>query len=377
MKIAIVCYPTFGGSGVIATELGMSLAKKGHVIHFISYKRPVRLDLDDENIFFHEVHVPKYPLFHYQPYELALSSMLVELVKLYQIDLLHVHYAIPHAYAACMAKHMLLEQGIKIPLVTTLHGSDITLVGSHPFYKPAVTYSINNSDLITTVSKSLQKDTFSYFNIHKEIRIIPNFINVSYYNSIKIDCKRNDYASDVEMIISHVSNFRPVKRVLDVIESFNKISKIIPSKLMMIGDGPDKTKAEKLAFEYGLLDKVKFLGKTQEVAEILCFSDLMILPSQTESFGLAALEAMISSTPVISTNSGGLPELNVHGKTGFLVEIGDIDAISKYSVKILSDKKALIKMKKEAYLHSIKYDINLVVPLYEKTYQRALDMFTS
>ena len=377
MKIAIVCYPTFGGSGVIATELGMSLAKKGHVIHFISYKRPVRLDLDDENIFFHEVHVPKYPLFHYQPYELALSSMLVELVKLYQIDLLHVHYAIPHAYAACMAKHMLLEQGIKIPLVTTLHGSDITLVGSHPFYKPAVTYSINNSDLITTVSKSLQKDTFSYFNIHKEIRIIPNFINVSYYNSIKIDCNRNDYASDGEMIISHVSNFRPVKRVLDVIESFNKISKIIPAKLMMIGDGPDKTKAEKLAYEYGLLDKVKFLGKTQEVAEILCFSDLMILPSQTESFGLAALEAMISSTPVISTNSGGLPELNVHGKTGFLVEIGDIDAISKYSVKILSDKKALIKMKKEAYLHSIKYDINLVIPLYEKTYQRALDMFTS
>ena len=377
MKIAIVCYPTFGGSGVIATELGMSLAKKGHVIHFISYKRPVRLDLDDENIFFHEVHVPKYPLFHYQPYELALSSMLVELVKLYQIDLLHVHYAIPHAYAACMAKHMLLEQGIKIPLVTTLHGSDITLVGSHPFYKPAVTYSINNSDLITTVSKSLQKDTFSFFNIHKEVRIIPNFINVSYYNSIKIDCKRNDYASDEEMIISHVSNFRPVKRVLDVIESFNKISKIIPSKLMMIGDGPDKTKAEKLAYEYGLLDKVKFLGKTQEVAEILCFSDLMILPSQTESFGLAALEAMISSTPVISTNSGGLPELNVHGKTGFLVEIGDIDAISKYSVKILSDKKALIKMKKEAYLHSIKYDINLVIPLYEKTYQRALDMFTS
>lgn len=377
MKIAIVCYPTFGGSGVIATELGMSLAKKGHVIHFISYKRPVRLDLDDENIFFHEVHVPKYPLFHYQPYELALSSMLVELVKLYQIDLLHVHYAIPHAYAACMAKHMLLEQGIKIPLVTTLHGSDITLVGSHPFYKPAVTYSINNSDLITTVSKSLQKDTFSYFNIHKEIRIIPNFINVSYYNSIKIDCNRNDYASDGEMIISHVSNFRPVKRVLDVIESFNKISKIIPSKLMMIGDGPDKTKAEKLAYEYGLLDKVKFLGKTQEVAEILCFSDLMILPSQTESFGLAALEAMISSTPVISTNSGGLPELNVHGKTGFLVEIGDIDAISKYSVKILSDKKALIKMKKEAFLHSIKYDINLVIPLYEKTYQRALDMFTS
>ena len=377
MKIAIVCYPTFGGSGVIATELGMSLAEKGHVIHFISYKRPVRLDLDDENIFFHEVHVPKYPLFHYQPYELALSSMLVELVKLYQIDLLHVHYAIPHAYAASMAKHMLLEQGIKIPLVTTLHGSDITLVGSHPFYKPAVTYSINNSDLITTVSKSLQKDTFSYFNIHKEIRIIPNFINVSYYNSIKIDCNRNDYASDGEMIISHVSNFRPVKRVLDVIESFNKISKIIPSKLMMIGDGPDKTKAEKLAYEYGLLDKVKFLGKTQEVAEILCFSDLMILPSQTESFGLAALEAMISSTPVISTNSGGLPELNIHGKTGFLVEIGDIDAISKYSVKILSDKKALIKMKKEAYLHSIKYDINLVTPLYEKAYQRALDMFTS
>ena len=377
MKIAIVCYPTFGGSGVIATELGMSLAKKGHVIHFISYKRPVRLDLDDENIFFHEVHVPKYPLFHYQPYELALSSMLVELVKLYQIDLLHVHYAIPHAYAACMAKHILLEQGIKIPLVTTLHGSDITLVGSHPFYKPAVTYSINNSDFITTVSKSLQKDTFSFFNIHKEIQIIPNFINVSYYNSIKNDCNRNDYASDAEMIISHVSNFRPVKRVLDVIESFNKISKIIPSKLMMIGDGPDKTKAEKLAFEYGLLDKVKFLGKTQEVAEILCFSDLMILPSQTESFGLAALEAMISSTPVISTNSGGLPELNVHGKTGFLVEVGDIDAISKYSVKILSDKKTLIKMKKEAYFHSIKYDINLVTPLYEKTYQRALDMFTS
>ena len=377
MKIAIVCYPTFGGSGVIATELGMSLAKKGHVIHFISYKRPVRLDLDDENIYFHEVHVPKYPLFHYQPYELALSSMLVELVKLYQIDLLHVHYAIPHAYAASMAKHMLLEQGIKIPLVTTLHGSDITLVGSHPFYKPAVTYSINNSDLITTVSKSLQKDTFSFFNIHKEIQIIPNFINVSYYNSIEINCNRNDYASDEEMIISHVSNFRPVKRVLDVIESFNKISKIIPSKLMMIGDGPDKTKAEKLAYKYGLLDKVKFFGKTHEVAKILCFSDLMILPSQTESFGLAALEAMISSTPVISTNSGGLPELNIHGKTGFLVEIGDIDAISKYSVMILSDKKALIKMKKEAYLHSIKYDINLVTPLYEKTYQRALDMFTS
>ena len=342
MRIAIVCYPTFGGSGVVATELGLELARRGHEIHFITYSQPVRLALLNPNVHYHEVNVPEYPLFHYQPYELALSSKLVDMVKLYKIEVLHVHYAIPHAYAGYMAKQMLKDEGIDIPMVTTLHGTDITLVGNHPFYKPAVTFSINKSDFVTSVSQSLKDDTLKLFNIKNEIQVIPNFIEL---DKIKKDdkspCQRSVMANDEERIITHISNFRKVKRIPDIIAIFNKIQKEIPSKLMMVGEGPEKEKAEHLCRELGIQDKVIFFGNSNEIDTILCQTDLFLLPSKTESFGLVALEAMACGVPVISSNAGGLPEVNKDGFSGYLSEVGDVDGMAKNAIKILKDDAVL------------------------------------
>ncbi|UJH91624.1 N-acetyl-alpha-D-glucosaminyl L-malate synthase BshA [Antarcticibacterium sp. 1MA-6-2] len=373
MKIAIVCYPTFGGSGVVATELGMALSKRGHEIHFITYKQPVRLEQLTGNIHFHEVNVPEYPLFHFQPYELALSSKLVNMVKLYEIEVLHVHYAIPHAYAGYMAKKMLEEEGIYIPMVTTLHGTDITLVGNHPFYKPAVTFSINNSDVVTSVSQSLKEDTLKSFNITREINVVPNFIDGSKYLKSLTACDRSLMAADDEFIISHISNFRPVKRIQDVIRIFNLISQQKKAKLIMVGEGPEKEMAENLVYNLGLQNKVVFLGQSNEVDKILCFSDLFLLPSEKESFGLAALEAMVNSVPVISTNTGGLPEVNIQGISGFLSNVGDIEEMANNALSILENHQTLNKFKKAAREQAQAYDIKKIVPVYEGLYSSALD----
>lgn len=375
MKIAIVCYPTFGGSGVVATELGLELAKKGHEIHFITYKQPVRLSLLNPNIYFHEVNVPNYPLFHYQPYELALSSKLVDMVKLYKIDILHVHYAIPHAFAGYMAKKMLEEQGIFIPMVTTLHGTDITLVGNHPFYKSAVTFSINQSDYVTSVSKSLRDDTYRLFDINKEIFVIPNFIEINKENiqSEINQCKRNVIASENEKIITHISNFRKVKRIPDVIRIFYNIQKEIPSKLMLLGDGPEKEPAEKLCEDLGILDKVIFFGNSNDINQILKYSDLFLLPSETESFGLAALEAMSFGVPVISSNTGGIPEVNIDGVSGYLSDVGNINEMSQNAISILKNDKNLMSFKKNAFETAKLFEINKIMPLYEEIYYNAIN----
>jgi N-acetyl-alpha-D-glucosaminyl L-malate synthase BshA len=373
MKIGIVCYPTFGGSGVVATELGLELSKRGHEIHFITYNQPVRLELISNNVHYHEVNVPEYPLFHYQPYELALSSKLVNMVKQHGIEILHVHYAIPHAYAAYMAKKMLQEEGIYVPIVTTLHGTDITLVGSHPFYKPAVTFSINKSDAVTTVSQSLKDDTLRLFAIKNDIKVVPNFIDLEKYNHNFTDCQRGMMANDDEKIITHISNLRPVKRVQDVISVFYNIQKELPAKLMFIGEGPEKEKVELRCQELGILDKVVFFGRSNEIDKILCFSDLFLLPSQTESFGLAALEAMASGVPVISSNTGGLPEVNIHGVSGFLSDVGDIDDMTKNALHILSDQNRLKAFKDNARKASLKFDLHAIVPKYEAIYQDTLD----
>ncbi len=372
MKIGIVCYPTFGGSGVVATELGIELSKRGHEVHFITYKQPVRLELLGNNVHFHEVNVPEYPLFLYQPYELALSSKLVDMAKLHEIEILHVHYAIPHAYAAYMAKKMLQEEGIYIPIVTTLHGTDITLVGSHPFYKPAVTFSINKSDAVTSVSQSLKEDTLRLFDIKNEITVVPNFIDLDKHVNHFTDCQRDMMALESEKIITHISNFRPVKQILDVIKIFNNIQKEIPSKLMMVGEGPEREKAEKLCKQLGITDKVIFFGNSNEIDKILCFSDLFLLPSLNESFGLAALEAMACGVPVISSNTGGIPEVNKHGVSGFLSNINDVDDMSKNAIYILSDPKRLETFKKNAIIEARKFDIHQIVPQYEKIYQDTL-----
>lgn len=376
MKIAIVCYPTFGGSGVVATELGLELAKKGHEIHFITYSQPVRLALLNSNLHYHEVHVPEYPLFHYQPYELALSSKLVDMVKLYEIDVLHVHYAIPHAYAGYMAKKMLEDEGIKIPMITTLHGTDITLVGNHPFYKPAVSFSINKSDMVTSVSSSLRDDTYRLFDIKKEIVVIPNFIepNKSASDEIK-KCDRNMMAHEHEKIVTHISNFRKVKRIDDVVKIFYAIQKEIPSKLMMVGEGPEKQMAEDLCRSLGIYDKVVFFGNSSEIDKILCFSDLFLLPSETESFGLAALEAMACGVPVISSNSGGLPEVNIDGYSGYLSDVGDVVSMSQNAISILSDVSKLQQFKLNAKEVSSRFDILNIVPMYEKIYEEAIAIY--
>ena len=377
MKIAIVCYPTFGGSGVVATELGLALAEHGHEIHFITYKQPVRLELLSKNIHFHEVTVPIYPLFHYQPYELALSSKLVDMVKLHKIELMHVHYAIPHAYAGYMAKKMLAEENIFIPMVTTLHGTDITLVGNHPFYKPAVTFSINNSDVVTSVSQSLKDDTLRLFDIRKEIHVVPNFIDIPKKISSVTECQRGLMAEPHERIITHVSNLRPVKRVRDVIKIFDRIQKKIPSKLIMVGDGPERQACERMCEEKGIAEKVRFVGNSNEVDKILCFSDLFILPSEKESFGLAALEAMACGVPVISSNTGGLPEVNIQGVSGYLSDVGNVEEMAENALKILASDEILNMFKKQAIESAMVYDTKKIVPMYERLYEMAIHNETS
>ena len=372
MKIAIVCYPTFGGSGVLATELGMSLYEHGHEVHFIAYKKPVRLKNLNENLFFHKVNVPDYPLFNFQPYELALSTKLVEVIKSYSIDLMHVHYAIPHAYAAYMAKKMLKDQGLTVPIVTTLHGTDITLVGNHPFYKTAVNFSINKSDIVTCVSQSLKEDTLEQFDIKKDIEVVPNFINISKYKIQQEKCIEENPMPSKELIITHVSNFRPVKNIKNVILVFNNIQKKVNSKLLMIGEGPDKQMAEQLCKDLSIQDKVEFLGNTNQVEKNLCHSDLFLLPSNTESFGLAALEAMASKVAIISSNAGGLPEINIHGETGYLTDSNDIESMSNYAISILKSPQALDEFKLKAFKKAEAFDINKVVPLYEEIYKKAL-----
>ncbi|WP_324719156.1 N-acetyl-alpha-D-glucosaminyl L-malate synthase BshA [Salinimicrobium sp. HB62] len=373
MKIAIVCYPTFGGSGVVATELGMALSRRGHEIHFITYKQPVRLEQLSHNIHFHEVNVPEYPLFHYQPYELALSSKLVDMVKLHKIEVLHVHYAIPHAYAGYMAKKMLEEEGIYLPMVTTLHGTDITLVGNHPFYKPAVTFSINNSDVVTSVSQSLKADTLRLFDVKREINVVPNFIDTTKYTQSVSNCQRNMLAANDERIITHVSNLRKVKRVRDVVMIFYEVQKKLKSKLIMVGQGPEREMAEELVHDLGLEEKVLFLGESHEIDKVLSYSDLFLLPSEKESFGLAALEAMVNGVPVISTNTGGLPEVNKDGFSGFLSDVGEVEEMAANALTILENDETLKQFKENARKQSFIFDIYSVVPLYEDLYQDALD----
>ena len=375
MKIAIVCYPTFGGSGVVATELGLELAHRGHEIHFITYRQPVRLALLNSNVHYHEVNVPEYPLFHYQPYELALSSKLVDTVKLYNIELLHVHYAIPHAYAGYMAKQMLKDQGIVIPMVTTLHGTDITLVGNHPNYKTAVSFSINKSDVVTSVSQNLKEDTYKLFDIKKDIHVIPNFIELDKIrNESLISCQRSIMAKPEERIVTHISNFRKVKRIPDIIKIFFKIQKAIPARLMMVGDGPEKEKAERLCQELGIQDRVIFFGNSNEIDKILSYSDLFLLPSETESFGLAALEAMAWSVPVISSNSGGLPEVNFDGVSGYLSDVGNVDEMAENAIKILSNIDTLNTFKVNALSVAKQFDIKNILPIYESLYQEAIEI---
>jgi len=372
MNIAIVCYPTFGGSGVLATELGIALADMGHQVHFVTYKQPVKLALLSHHVHFHEVAVPDYPLFRYQPYELALSSKLVNVVKAHNIELLHVHYAIPHAYAGYMAQQMLLEEGIKIPMVTTLHGTDITLVGNHPFYKPAVTFSINNSDAVTSVSESLKQDTLNHFTIKRPIEVIPNFIDLSKMGQQDGPCERNAMAEPHERIITHVSNLRPLKRLTDVIEIFDQILEQCPARLVIVGDGPDKDRAKALIEQKGIKSKVQFMGNSDEVHKILCLTDLFLLPSEIESFGLAALEAMACRVPVISTNAGGLPEVNKHGFSGYLSDVGDVDAMAKNALSILKDDKTLDQFKDQARAQAQNFAIELIVPQYEALYTRTI-----
>lgn len=376
MKIAIVCYPTFGGSGVVATELGLELANRGHEIHFITYRQPVRLALLNPNVHYHEVNVPEYPLFHYQPYELALSSKLVDTVKMFKIELLHVHYAIPHAYAGYMAKLMLQDEGIKIPMITTLHGTDITLVGNHPHYKTAVTFSINKSDFVTSVSQNLKENTQKLFAIDKEIHVIPNFIELhKNQNIVPQSCSRSVMANANERIITHISNFRKVKRIPDIIQIFYKIQQKIPAKLMMVGDGPEKEKAEQLCTQLQIQDKVIFFGNSNEIDMILSNSDLFLLPSETESFGLAALEAMAWHVPVISSNSGGLPEVNRDGFSGYLSQVGDIENMSNNALKILENDEVLNQFKANAFINAQQFEIKNILPLYENLYKLALQKY--
>ena len=375
MKIGILCYPTYGGSGIVATELGMSLANKGYEVHFISSALPARLDITNPNIFFHKVNVQTYPLFQYQPYDIALSSMIYRVVNLYKLDLLHAHYAIPYAYAAFTAKQMLKEEGKDIPLVTTLHGTDITLVGQHPSYKHAVEFSINQSDTITSVSESLKRDTLQFFKITKPIEVITNFIDNSEFDDY-VECSRKQFASDDEKILIHVSNLRPVKRVDEVLQIFKNVNSKVKSKLIIIGEGPDMEKInEFLENNPDLIGKIRLLGKVNDLYRILQLSDVFLLPSEQESFGLAALEAMAANTPVISSNAGGIPEVNIQGETGYLAEIGNVDAMSNYAIKLLSDDQLLSEMKKKAKEQAIRFDLKNILPLYEKMYEETIKHF--
>lgn len=369
MKIGIVCYPTFGGSGVVATELGKGLAKKGHEVHFITYSQPTRLDFFNENLFYHEVNIRSYPLFKYPPYELALASKMVDVAKNEKLDLLHVHYAIPHASAAVMAKQILKAEGIEIPVVTTLHGTDITLVGKDPSYEPVVTYSINHSDGVTSVSEDLKKDTYKHFNITREIKVIPNFIDLQKFQRQRKDHFKLAICPNGEKLVVHTSNFRKVKRVDDVVKIFKKISETIPARLLLVGDGPERGHIEGLCRELGIYDEVRFLGKLEAVEEVLSVADLFLMPSEKESFGLAALEAMACQVPVISSNAGGIPELNIDGVTGFTSKIGNVEEMTKNALHILSEEN-LETFKKNALERAKEFDIVKILPVYEEFYQQ-------
>jgi len=373
MKIGIVCYPTFGGSGVMATELGLALADKGHLIHFITYQQPVRLNAFHPNIFYHEVSVPKYPLFEFPPYETALASTLVNVINNNDLDLLHVHYAIPHASSAYFARQMLHKQGKDIPFITTLHGTDITLVGKDSTYGAVVTFSINESDAITAVSQNLKDETLRSFKIEKEIEVIANFVDSHRFFKTDKEHFKQMLAPQGERILAHVSNFRKVKRVDDVIEVFARLRARMPVKLLMIGDGPERQNAEDLARKLGVCNDIRFLGKQEQMEEILNITDLFILPSEYESFGLAALEAMACGVPVISTNAGGIPEININGKTGFLSNVGDVEDMAKNALYILEDDKRLAEFKNEALMNAHKYSIEKIVPQYEDLYMRVFE----
>ncbi|WP_353181428.1 N-acetyl-alpha-D-glucosaminyl L-malate synthase BshA [Parapedobacter lycopersici] len=372
MKIGIVCYPTFGGSGVVATELGKALAAHGHQIHFITYSQPARLDFFSENLFYHEVTISKYPLFDFPPYELALASKLVDVVRFEQLDILHVHYAIPHASAAFMAKQILATYNIKIPVVTTLHGTDITLVGKDASYSPVVTFSINQSDGVTAVSQNLKAETLNHFDIHREICVIPNFIDLARFNLKPRQHFKQAIAPGDERVLVHTSNFRKVKRTTDVIRIFKKVKERIPSKLLMVGDGPERTHAEQLSRELGVADDVRFLGKQDAIEEILSVSDLFLIPSGSESFGLAALEAMACKVPIISSNTGGLPELNHNGVTGYLSEVGDVDDMAANAIHILEDNDRLEQFKEAALNRAKDFQLANIMPLYEQYYQEVI-----
>ncbi|HRG87588.1 MAG TPA: N-acetyl-alpha-D-glucosaminyl L-malate synthase BshA [Chitinophagales bacterium] len=374
MRIGIVCYPTYGGSGVVATELGKALAKKGHQVHFITYQEPVRLDSFHENIFYHEVSALDYPLFQYQPYESALASKIVDVAQFEKLDILHVHYAIPHASSALIARSILREKGFSLPFVTTLHGTDITLIGKDPGYKPVVEYSINHSDGITSVSQSLKDDTYTNFSITREIEVIPNFIDFSRFKKTNKDHFKKAIAPNGERILTHVSNFRKVKRVEDVVKMFEIVHKAVPSKLFLVGDGPERMGIEMLCRNLKICDDVRFLGKQEAVEELLAVSDLFLLPSETESFGLAALEAMAVEVPVISSNAGGIPEINIHGKTGFMSNVGDYVDMAKNAIYILQDDNRLKEFKHNALQQARTFDIENILPRYEAYYKRVITL---
>lgn len=369
MNIGIVCYPTFGGSGVVATELGMALAKKGHKVHFITYSQPFRLDYFSENLFYHEVNVKNYPLFEFAPYEQNLISTIVNVAMYERLDILHVHYAIPHASAAYMAREILAKMGVKLPFVTTLHGTDITLVGRDPSYKPVIQFSINESDAVTAVSNSLKQDTIKHFGVRREIKVIPNFIRLSDYE-IKPDapCQKKVYAPNGELLLLHMSNFRAVKRVEDVLRIFDKVRKKVKAKLILIGDGPERTAIEALCRQLDTCGDIYRLGKVNNPEKILAVADLFLLPSETESFGLAALEAMAAGVPVISTNAGGIPEVNIDNVTGFLSEVGDISGMTKNALKLLNDSKMLSQFKKNAKKQAANFELDKILPMYENIY---------
>ncbi len=373
MKIGIVCYPTYGGSGVIATELGLGLARKGHEVHFITYRRPVRLAHFHENVFYHEVDSEDYPLFEYPPYDTALTSTIVDVVQYQNLDLLHVHYAIPHAAVAYMAKKILLSQGRYVPVITTLHGTDITLVGNNRAFAPVVEFSINKSDGVTAVSQNLKNDTLRLFNIQRDIRVIYNFIDFERFRKTNKEHFKKIIAPDGERIIAHTSNFRKVKRVEDVIRIFQKVYKNVPSKLLMIGDGPERQNAERLCRDIGLCDEVRFLGKQDAIEELLAICDLFIIPSESESFGLAALEAMACEVPVISSDSGGLPEINIHGVTGFTSQPGNVDAMAKYAIQLLQNEEMLTQFRANALAQAQRFDIENILPQYEAYYEEVLE----
>lgn len=371
MNIGIVCYPTYGGSGVVATELGIALAKKGHKVHFMSYSQPFRLNQFNENLFYHEVSVNDYPLFDYQPYESVLASKIVDVAIYERLDVLHVHYAIPHASVAYMAQQILKSKKIYLPYVTTLHGTDITLVGRDPSFEPVIRFSLNESNAITSVSESLMKDTLKTFKIDNKIEVIPNFINIDDYKPSG-SCSKKHYAPNGERILVHVSNFRRVKRVEDVIDIFNKVRQQIKSKLILVGDGPERPHIETLARKSEFHADIISLGRIPDPTDVLCIGDLFLLPSETESFGLAALEAMAMKMPVISTNAGGLPEVNIQGRTGFMSSVGNTDEMAANAIKILSDDALLQKFKDNAYEHAKKFDVQIILPRYEELYKQLL-----